>query len=246
MTPPLKRKFIVLLAIAAVLLVPLAAQADTTYQLTYYNAALSGYPQPFADVTVNRTGNTTADITFTGLTTGGYTYFMGDGSTFALNVNAASFTVGTITETTPYPSLFTPTLVGPPPPGATPIGSGQVDGFGNFNLTIDNSDGAFSSAQTGSFTLTNNSGTWASDADVLTNISTQYPYLAAAHIFVFTFDAQGNLTSINPEGRPGALTTGFAANGPPSGGLVPVPPTAWLLGSGLLGLLLLGRRRKTL
>src|SRR5262249_27965840 len=90
---------------------------------------------------------------------------MGNGSTVALNVNASSFTVGPVTETNSLAGggFFTPSFkqsnIGFP--GMT------VDGFGRFNLTVDNNDGYKSSATNVQFTLTNTSGTWVDALAVL-------------------------------------------------------------------------------
>jgi hypothetical protein len=223
-----RQSIFIVLAIAAVLLVPLAASATLTYQLENPNTAISGYPAPYAEVTVTRTSSTTADITFTGDITGGYTYLLGDGSSFALNVNADSFSVGAVSETNTIAGFSATSK-------QTNIPGGTVDGFGSFNLTIDNKDGFLDSAKTVSFTLTNPAGAWANDADVL--IANSNGWLAAGHIFVW----DGTYQNGNPSG---ALSTGYAANGPPSSGVVPVPPTVWLLGTGMAGLGLLGWRRK--
>jgi hypothetical protein len=75
-----------------------------------------------------------------------------------------------------------------------------------------------------SLTFTAND-TFANVADVLTPNADGYAL--SAHVFVYN--------SANP-GVGDALTTGFAG--------VPIPPTVFLMGSGLLGLGLLGWRRK--
>src|SRR5262245_27319255 len=69
-----------------------------TFDLLSPNAAISGYPAPLANVSVNRTDSTHATVTFQTYATGGYQYVMGDGSTVALNVNASLFTVGSVSE----------------------------------------------------------------------------------------------------------------------------------------------------
>jgi len=71
------------------------------------NSALSSFTGPFAQVTVNRLSSATATITFDSLTNGGFTYLMGDSHAADLNVNAGSFTVGSITGTNSL-SGFTP------------------------------------------------------------------------------------------------------------------------------------------
>src|SRR5712691_10777748 len=70
------------------------AKADSfTYSLANGNAAISGYTGPYGSVLVDLTSSTTADITFTAATG----FLIGDGGTAGVNVNAGSWTLGTIT-----------------------------------------------------------------------------------------------------------------------------------------------------
>jgi hypothetical protein len=72
------------------------AEATLIFDLTAGNPSISGYPGPYATVTINVVDTTHATITFTGHTftyTDPYThvvytsqYRLGDGSTAALNV----------------------------------------------------------------------------------------------------------------------------------------------------------------
>jgi hypothetical protein len=93
--------------------------------------------------------------------------------------------------------------------------------FGDFNYTLGPPSSGFSDAVTSlSFVLTPDSGSFADASSVLTLNSNVPPYLDVIHIF-------------NSDGS----VTGFA-------GEVPLPPSALLMGSGLLGLLGFGWRRK--
>jgi len=179
---------------------------------------------PYAQVTVNLTSSTTADVTFQSLTSGGNIFLMGAQGAVALNVNG-DVTVGTITGTNSGTG-FTP---GP----LSVAAAGNEDGFGSFNFTVDSFDSYTHSSDTVTFTLTNTSGTWASSADVLT--PNEGGYLAAAHILVTTYpaDASGS-----------ASVTGYAAG---QGGetitAVPEPGSVALALTGALGFGLAGLRR---
>jgi hypothetical protein len=197
------------------------AKADTfSFNISVGNPAISGYPGPYASVLVNRTDSTHATITFTSLTAAGNQYLFGDGSSVAVNVNASTWTLGTITGSN-VGTGFTP---GPYSDG----GSGNVDGFGVLNQTINSFDGFTHSSSTISFSLTNTSGTWANAAAVL--IANNQGVFAAAHIFVTTFPANASNS---------ALATGFAANG---GGQVPDGGTTVMLLGAALGALGIARR----
>jgi hypothetical protein len=196
------------------------AKADTcTFTLGIGNPAIAGYPGPYATVQIVQVGNT-ATVTFTSLTNSGNIYLMGDGGSVALNVNASTFTVGTITGTNSGIG-FTP--------GGFTVDSGNNDGFGSFNLRINSFDGFTHSSDQISFTLTNTSGTWTDCHDVLT--ANNMGFLLSAHIFVTAFPANG---------ANGALATGFAANG--GGGQVPDGGTTVMLLGAALGVLVMARR----
>jgi hypothetical protein len=111
---------------------------------------------------------------------------------------------------------------------------GDVSGFGQFNLSLDNAGGFSDSATTISFTITNTSGTWASAPSVLTPDSDGFE--GAVHVFACA--EPGCSTSS------GAFTTGFSANDAPSN--VPEPAAVLLLGSSMIGIgARVRRRRKT-
>jgi hypothetical protein len=190
------------------------AKADSiTFNLTNGNSAISGFPGPYASVLVNRTSTTTATVTFTSLINSGNIYLFGDGGSVAVNVNATSFTLGPIAGSNGGTG-FAP---GPYSDG----GSGNEDGFGSFNQTINSFGGFTHSSDTLSFTLSDTTGTWTSAANVLT--ANNNGFLAAAHIFVTEFPA---------DAANGALATGFAANG-----TIPEPGIVSLVALGALGLI---------
>jgi hypothetical protein len=217
-----KIKYIAAVLIAIAGLGLQQAKADTfSFNLSAGNPAISGFPGPYATVTVNRTSTTTATITFTSLTAAGNIYLFGDGSSVAVNVNASTFTLGAITGSNAGTG-FTP---GP----WSNSGSGNVDGWGVLNQTITSFDGFTHSSDTISFTLTNTSGTWGTAGQVL--IANANGVFAAAHIFV---------TASPANAKNGALATGFAANG--GGTQVPDGGTTVMLLGAALGALGMARR----
>jgi len=115
------------------------------------NSAISGFTGPYGSVSVDLTSSTTATITFTSLTNAGNIYLFGDDGSVDININATSWTLGTITGSNAGTG-FTP---GPYSDG----GSGNVDGFGVFNQTINSFDGFTHSSDTISFDVTDTSGT---------------------------------------------------------------------------------------
>ncbi len=200
-----------------------SARADTitNYVLSSGNSALSGYPGPYANVLVNLTSDTTAIITFTGLSNPTYQYLIGGAQAADLNVNASTFAANGFSWTGGQ-TLSNPITAFSPEASPT----NNVDGFGKLNLQIDDNDGLKDAVSQLVFTLTNQSGTWSDSSSVLTPNS--LGYYAAAHIYVVD-----KLDGCNP-------ATGFA------GVKVPEPSTFLLMGSGLLGLALFGMsaRRK--
>jgi hypothetical protein len=191
----MKKLLLLSIVILTVALAPVCMADTMTFDLTKGNTAISGSAGPYANVLVDLTSPTTATITFTSLTNDGKIYLLGDGGSVDVNVNATSWTLGTVTGSNSGTG-FTRTNA-----DYSDGGSKNVDGWGVFNQTITSFDGFKHSSDTISFNLTNTSGGtgWLSAADVLALNANNA--LAAAHIFVTKDPA---LLSN------GAIATGFA------------------------------------
>jgi len=205
-----KAKYItaVLLAVAGFALQQ--ARADVMSILNVGNPDLTGGGNnpPYGTVTVSLNGaGTLATITFTAAAP----YLFGGVNAVDVNVNGA-FTLGTITDN--GAGTFSQDM----------SGMSNVDGFGDFNLRLNDTDGFGDAASIVSFTIT---GSWANAASVLAfNLGggNGGPSDAAAHIFPLD-----------------GSKTGFAAE---TGPFVPVPDggTAVMLLGVALGALGMARR----
>jgi hypothetical protein len=199
-----------------------AASALTTFSLNLLNTA--GFPAPYGSVAVDLTSPTMATVTFTAGTAVGFDYFFIDSSVADVNVNATTWTITSLTTN----GLGGATLANG--------GSGNVDGWGVFNQTTNQSDGYADRATSISYVLTDTSGTWASSDNVLTPNTSGHS--VAAHIAVCTLATNPDCNSDQ-----GASFTGFATNGPT--GVIPEPATWGLMLVGFFGAgaLLRSRRR---
>ena len=197
-------------------------QADLLdFNLTASNLG-GGFSGPFAHVQVNQTSTTTATLTFTSLTNGGYTYLLGGQGAVAANISG-TYTLGSLAGigTNSFAS-FTP---GPYSNG----GTANENGWGSFKQTIDSFDGFTHSATTISFAITATGATsWASAAAVLT--ANAGGSLAAAHVFACPVACDIGDT---------AALTGYAAgtggSSPPTEVSEPNSASIALLALGLLG-----------
>jgi cellulose synthase operon protein C len=136
------------------------ARADLLFGPTSPDSAISPFPAPYAPVDANLTTSATATATSTSVDSGADSFLMGGGGSVDVNVNAASFTIGSISRT-PLSANFDPPLL-------RNSGAKNVDGFGTLNLTIDGSDDFKNAMNSISFVITNTGGTWTTPNDVLT------------------------------------------------------------------------------
>ena len=222
------RRGLVLGAAAMGLLLPLATAAfadSISFNLTAPDAAIASYPGPYANVTISvPNGGGNATVTWTA----DPGFLLGGAGAFDLNTVAGATIVGgtggiALTDLPGFSSTV------------TSLGSGTVDGDGNFDLTQKFFDGYTGAAAGGSFVLAPSSGTFADASSVLAPDSSGF--LAAGHVFV---------CDANPCSATGSATaTGYAGNGALLDS-APEPGSLLLAGSGLAGLLpLVLRRRRT-
>src|ERR1043165_3588468 len=145
------------------------ANADTiSFDLTQGNTAISGFAGPYATVTITASGGN-ATVTFTG----DNGYLIGDGGSVGLNVVGGTATLSNFSWT--GGNGFT---------AFTDAGSSQLDGFGTFNSTANNFDGAASAVTSVTFTV---SGTFANASSVL--FPNPSGHTAASHIFILNASA---------------------------------------------------------
>lgn len=196
---------------------PVSSKADTI-TFTNANSPLNTLPGPYGSVDITLVDSNTAKFTFNyGVSSGGaYTYLFVDGDAANVNINASSFTPSFVSAT----NVFNVSGNGFVAPAFDSFGSGQVDGFGNFNLTVKMADATHQASSQIIFTVDRtDGGTWASASDVLSGT------MASAHVVAFSSGNVKNgqqLTSLVPPDGTGKVGTG-----------VPVPEPGILI---LLGI----------
>jgi hypothetical protein len=198
---------------------PMMAQTEVL-TLGAPDAKISGDTGPYATVTITLTSPTTANVEFDSLTNGGNLYLIGDGGVADLNVNGTYAPLSSVVESSSVG--FSPTFKDNVP--------GQVNGFGVFNLSLNNTNASDLATQI-SFSLTDTSGSWSSVSDVL--IGNNDGYLGAAHIF--------------PCPTPCSTSSTIGASGYAAGNevtLAPEPASMLLFGTGLLAIGTVVRRRR--
>jgi hypothetical protein len=219
----MRLKLMIMVAVVTVVCWAGVAGATTTYVLNLENtdAAFPNNPAPFGKVNVTLTGSNTATVEFTTLAPSALSA-TNDSYIFVNKIGASVNGAFSVSD------IMTFTETGTPAGEATWIsspnhGTETFDGFGQFGLVIRVPNPGSSDIVRVTFTLTKASGSWDNDAVVLALNAKGFH--VAAHEAT-DFGGSGN--------------TFYATDGTVH---APLPPSAMLLGSGLLGLGLLRRKR---
>lgn len=195
---------------------------STDIAITVANTGLSGFVGPFATLHIDLTSTTTANVSFTSQTKGGYIYLLGGQAAADLNVNG-SYTLGPVVESNAISGFGANFDANVP---------GNVSSFGKFDLSLNNVDGFHDTATSISFTLTDTGAPWATAAGVLTPDNAGY----VAAVRAFACVQPGCSTTS------GAVLSGFAANGDAPPDSIREPATLALLGTALVGFSVITRR----
>jgi hypothetical protein len=209
-----------------------SAKADLVFSLSIGNSDISGFTGPYGQADLNLVDATHATLTFTTFSNASDQYYMVDGGSAGFNVNAGTFSVTNITGNSGSGTYATG-------------GAGNEDGFGSFNQSINSPNANFDNRSTLiSFTLTNLSGTWADQTNVLTaNGSGNF---VAAHIGVCDTPLSGCTSADTADGQ---IATGFADDTlpgvPTQTSSVPEPSTWAMMLIGFFGVGFIAYRRKS-
>lgn len=206
-----------------------SAQAGT---ITLTTSNLGVPPSgPFALVSYALINGTTAQFSYTGLNANGNQYLIGAQGAFGLNFAAGTGALSFFSNGVGQLGGFTV-------PSYSLGGAANEDGFGSFNYTVDAFDGFTHGVVTSTFTVTRSTGTWANEAAILALNSNGAA--AAAHIFVCP-----NPCSINSSASVTGYAVGTFDGNPTPRNIDPVPEpgSMILLGSGLIAVATVARKR---
>jgi hypothetical protein len=214
--------------IVGLLLMPMVVSADIiTFELINGNTILSAFPGPYAKIQVDldSTG-TVATITEYAYAlspnSSGYKYGIVDGGSLALNING-DFNPILVTDLSGKVVIGGADYTGPWKTNDPVEYNTPVDGIGTYDLAINMKNSNIPLSEL-TVKVVKSSGMWSSADQVLALDSGQIA-LAGGHFAVLNSD--GTSTG----------TTGYASS-------VPIPAAAWLLGTGLVGLVGIRRRMR--
>lgn len=147
------------LVAAGLCLLPIGVSKSSAATIHLTESTLSAaYAGPFVDVAVSLVDPTHANLTFTALTNGGYTYLMSY-ETAAVNVNGPFTYSPESTSTTALPGFSPQTFT---------MTAGSIPTFGFFNFILKQNAGYSGAVSSVSFQLTRTDGAWTDAEDVLT------------------------------------------------------------------------------